>query len=379
LQFAHDRTVIVRELRHAHLELRNTLDAIPSLVAYWDRHLINRFSNRTYQDWFGENPTTHLGRHMHEILGEQRFQNNLPHVQAALRGESRVFEGSTPFKDGSKIRHVLVHYIPDMDDGQVQGFYALVYDVTALKQAEAALKGANHELEAFSYAVAHDLRAPLRAMIGFSDALQEECANQLNDAAREYLQEIIQASKRMGQLIDGLLALSRSTQGALVRDLIDMSRLVESIRTEYGRTEQGRNIDWQIEPGLVVWGDPRMIEMVLRNLIDNACKYAGRVAKPQIRFYSKVESGVRSFCVADNGAGFDMAHSDRLFKPFQRLHRQDEFAGIGIGLATVKRIVQRHGGAIHAVSAPGRGATFYFTLGESPVTGAVYESANITG
>lgn len=368
-----------RELQHAHRELQEILDAMPSLVGYWDKQVVNRFSNHAYQDWFEESAQEIAGKHMCDVLGEKRFQENLPHIQAVFRGEAQAFERSVPSKDGSRIRHVLVHYVPRFEDGAVDGFYALVYDVTALKQTEAALKAANHELEAFSYAVAHDLRSPLRAMIGFSEALQEECAEMVNADAKDYLGEIIKASKRMGQLIDGLLALSRSTQGTVSRERIDMSALVENIRTEYERVDSGRKVQWEIEPDLVAWGDPRMIEMALRNLIDNACKYAGRVAVPRIRFYSQIESGVRSFCIADNGAGFDMAHANRLFKPFQRLHRQDEFAGIGIGLATVKRIVQRHGGTIDAISAPGRGATFYFTLGKSLVTGAVYEPANIAG
>lgn len=368
-----------RELQRAHRELQEIIDAVPSLVGYWDKDVINRFSNRAYGQWFSRPVVTIVGRHMREVMGEKIYCDNLPYVRAVLRGEKQIFERSVPQEDG-RIRHSVVHYVPHWEGETVAGFYALVHDITVLKQTEAALKSANHELEAFSYAVAHDLRAPLRAMIGFSETLQEECAGTLNDESQDALQEIIQASKRMGQLIDGLLALSRSTQGSITREHIDMSALVEAIRAEYERSDSGRKVHWEIEPGLAAWGDVRMVEMLLRNLIDNACKYTGRELQPRVRFGAESHDGERRFFVADNGAGFNMAHLNRLFKPFQRLHRQDEFVGIGIGLATVKRIAQRHGGDIEADSKPGQGATFYFTLGTSQhVIGAVHESAGIVG
>lgn len=233
-----------------------------------------------------------------------------------------------------------------------------------VEERTAELQAANQELESFAYAVSHDLRAPLRAMGGFSQALTEDYGERLEGEARFYLDQIILGSRRMGELIDGLLQLSRCTRGELRRDPVDLSALAENILAELKRLEPARRVAWQIEPGLVARGDARMLEVALRNLIGNAWKYTGDTEAPMIRVYAeeKPENEFRLFFVTDNGAGFDMAHAAKLFQPFQRLHRQEEFPGLGIGLATVQRIIHRHGGTIGAVAAPGRGATFSFSL-----------------
>jgi signal transduction histidine kinase len=231
-----------------------------------------------------------------------------------------------------------------------------------LNQTVAQLQGANQELEAFAYSVSHDLRAPLRAMGGFSEALVEDYGDKLDAEARSYLDEIVIGSRHMGQLIDGLLTLSRSTRGELHHDRVDLSLLAERLRREQEKAEPGRRVEWQIAPGLNTNGDGRMIEVIMRNLLDNAWKYTVGAIEPLIRVYGEQEGSQLFFCVADNGAGFDMAHTEKLFQPFQRLHRQDEFPGIGIGLATAQRIVHRHGGTIEATGAPRQGATFRFSL-----------------
>jgi len=231
-----------------------------------------------------------------------------------------------------------------------------------LNQTVSQLKGANQELDAFAYSVSHDLRAPLRAIGGFSEALVEDFGATLEGEARDYLDEIIIGSRHMAQLIDGLLTLSRSTRGELHRDRMDLSGMAERIRRELALAEPQRRVEWRVEPGLSARGDERMIEVVMRNLLANAWKYTSRLAEPIIRFYVEPEGNELFFCVADNGAGFDMAHAGKLFQPFQRLHRQEEFTGIGIGLATVQRIVHRHGGTINATGAPGKGAIFRFSL-----------------
>lgn len=226
----------------------------------------------------------------------------------------------------------------------------------------AELKAANQELDSFAYAVSHDLRAPLRAMSGFSQALVEDYGGKLDGEARVYLEQIILASKKMGELVDGLLTLSRSTRGERRHDTVDLSALAEILLGELALQEPARRVAWRVEPGLRVEGDNAMIEVVMRNLLGNAWKYTARTAEPLIRVYAEMVDGERFYCVADNGAGFAMAHAGKLFQPFQRLHRQDEFPGIGIGLATVQRIVHRHGGAIRAQGEPGKGATFCFSL-----------------
>jgi PAS domain S-box-containing protein len=233
-----------------------------------------------------------------------------------------------------------------------------------VEERTAELQAANQELESFAYAVSHDLRAPLRAMSGFSQALVEDYGEGLDEGARVYLDQIIFASRRMGELIDGLLQLSRCTRGELRHDPVDLSSLAERIFAELARMEPARRVAWRVEPGLRARGDGRMIEVVLRNLIGNAWKYTAGTEAPMVRVYGEQESQAehRLFHVKDNGAGFNMAHAGKLFQPFQRLHRQEEFPGLGIGLATVQRIIHRHGGSIRAVAAPGQGATFSFSL-----------------
>jgi len=261
-----------------------------------------------------------------------------------------------------------------------EGIAIFSVDITERKQAEesirqlnddlerrvvertAALIAANSELDSFAYAVSHDLRAPLRAMSGFSQALIEDYGSQLPGEARVYLDQIDLASRKMNELIDGLLTLSRSVRGELRHDNVDLSALSERLLAELLRNNPGREMDAEVEAGLRVYGDARMLEAVMRNLLGNAWKYTAYAAAPTIRVYAEERQGVRCFCVADNGAGFDMRHSDRLFQPFQRLHRQEEFPGIGIGLATVQRIVHRHNGVMDARGEPGKGAVFCFTL-----------------
>jgi len=233
-----------------------------------------------------------------------------------------------------------------------------------VEQRTTELKAANQELDAFAYAVSHDLRAPLRAMSGFSQALTEDYSEQLNDEARDYLNEINTASRRMGDLIDGILTLSRCTRGELRRDDVDISAMATRLLEEMFHSEPKRKVTWRVDDKLKAYGDERMLEAVMRNLLGNAWKYSAKKPDANIRVFADlhVHDGLSGFCVADNGAGFDMAHADRLFKPFQRLHRQDEFTGMGVGLATVQRIVHRHGGNIEATAKPGEGATFCFTL-----------------
>lgn len=235
-----------------------------------------------------------------------------------------------------------------------------------VEERTAELMAANKELDAFTYAVSHDLRAPLRAMSGFSQALLEDYGADLNGDAKTYLGHITQASKRMGELVEGLLVLSRTTRYDVQRTTVDLTAIAERVRTELEAAEPDRHVTWDIAGGLEAHGDPRLLGVLMDNLLRNAWKYSGQ--KPQALIRVGVEHGPNGpvFFVADNGAGFDMAHAGKLFQPFQRLHRQDEFPGIGIGLATVQRVVNRHAGTIWGEGVPGKGATFRFTLAPPP-------------
>ena len=226
-----------------------------------------------------------------------------------------------------------------------------------------ALRDAYDELESYSYAVAHDLRSPLRIINGFAQALREDNPG-LDTASQEHLGRIMGASKKMGELIDGLLKLSQYSRGEVQRENVNLSAIATRILEELSVAEPQRAVEWEIEPDLLVQADPALIEALMQNLLNNAWKYTAGVAPARIRVFSREADGGREFCVSDNGTGFDMARASKLFQPFQRLHGPSEFAGLGIGLATARRIVQRHGGELRAEARPGAGATFGFTLGD---------------
>lgn len=337
--------------------------------------------NRGAENIFGYPAAEIVGQTMYALIPPE-YRNDEKKMLAILqRGQSiKHFETERVCKDGSRIA-VSFTISPIRDkQGLIVGASIIARDITDRKLSEARIQelnasleqkvsertaeltAANHELDSFAYAVSHDLRAPLRAMSGFSQALTEDYGSLLQGEARVYLEQIDLASRKMSELIDGLLTLSRSTRGELHHDVMDLSSLSDSLLTELMQNDPGRQVAVQIEPGLQAHGDARMIEVIMRNLLGNAWKYTVHAAAPSISVYAEEQNGERRFCVADNGAGFDMAHANRLFQPFQRLHRQDEFPGIGIGLATVQRIVHRHGGIIEAQGEPGKGAVFCFAL-----------------
>jgi signal transduction histidine kinase len=227
----------------------------------------------------------------------------------------------------------------------------------------AELQAANRELEAFSYSVSHDLRAPLRSIDGFSQAVLEDYAGKLDDQGRDYLSRVRTATQHMGHLIDDLIKLARVARTEMHRESVDLSALAGDVFAELQKSEPDRRVECHIESGLATVGDARLLRVVLDNLLGNAWKFTGKQAHARIVFGTHPqESGEPAFFVRDNGAGFDMTYAGKLFGAFQRLHSLSEFPGTGVGLATVQRIVHRHGGRVWAEGAVGKGATFYFTL-----------------
>jgi len=224
------------------------------------------------------------------------------------------------------------------------------------------LNAANKELEAFSYSVSHDLRAPLRSIDGFSLAMLEDCAAALDQQGREYLERIRVNSQRMAQLIDDLLNLSRVTRCDIQRNPVDLSALASAIAVELQGTSPDRQAEFVIAPSVVAEGDAHLIRVVLENLLGNAWKFTSKQVRTAIEVGAVPHGRTKAFFVRDNGAGFDMAHAGKLFGAFQRIHAATDFEGTGIGLATVQRIIHRHGGRVWAESAVDSGATFYFTL-----------------
>ncbi len=231
-----------------------------------------------------------------------------------------------------------------------------------VRQRTADLEAANRELEAFSYSVSHDLRAPLRHLDGYGAVLREEYGERLDDKGRGYLDRMGAAVRKMDQLINDMLTLAQVSRQGIHTSVVDLSGLADGILAELRQSQPQRSVSAAVAPGIEVQGDPNLLRVVMENLLANAWKYTGKTADAAIAF-GMVEEGGEAVCfVRDNGVGFDMAYADKLFTPFQRLHAAEEFAGTGIGLATVQRIIHRHGGRIWAEGEEGRGAAFYFTL-----------------
>lgn len=243
----------------------------------------------------------------------------------------------------------------------------LVDDLNAstnkIAAANQSLEAVNKELAAFSYSVSHDLRAPLRSIDGFSEALLEDYGDKLDNEAKNYLERIRRATQNMGRLIDDLLSLSQVMKSDFYRQDFDLSAMVHEIAGEIQQKNTLKGLIPDIEDGIVVKADQRLINIVMTNLLDNAWKFTSKSEHPHIEFGANVRNGETVFFVRDNGAGFNMEYVDKIFEAFQRLHRMEEFPGTGIGLATVQRIINRHNGRIWAEGEPGKGATFFFTLG----------------
>lgn len=224
------------------------------------------------------------------------------------------------------------------------------------------LTAANGELESFCYSVSHDLRTPLRGIAGFTSLLEKELGRAAGPAAKQHFERVRAATARMASIIDSLLDLARVNRGELSVEDVDLSVLAREIAAEFDKSRAERAVEWRIEPGLKARGDPKMLRLALQKLLDNAWKFTQRRGDARIEFGFGEHENRRAYFVRDNGAGFEMAYYGKLFQPFERLHCADEFPGTGIGLATVQRVVRRHGGEVWADAAPGRGAAFYFTL-----------------
>jgi PAS domain S-box-containing protein len=328
--------------------------------------------NRGAARIFGYPRNQMIGKAISLLWLPGRHADERANIERLKRGERvQSFETTRRREDGHDI-DVSVTISPIHDSrGGVVGASEVSRDISDRRRAERTLllaqqatELANRELEAFSYSVAHDLRAPLRGIDGFSQALLDEYSANLDDEGRRYLRRVRESAQHMAQLIDGLLSLARITRGELRREHVDLTGLARAT-AERLKSQTERNVEFLIGKDLAAVGDSRLLAAVLDNLLGNAWKFTRDQSRARIEFSSAEREGQRAFMVRDNGAGFDMAFASKLFGVFQRLHTQAEFEGTGIGLATVQRIIARHGGQIWAEAVVGGGATFYFTLDES--------------
>ncbi len=316
-----------------------------------------------------------IGHRLEEWLGRIHLDDREAveaKLEAHLRGESESFESEHRMKLRSgEYRWMLNRGLAVRDDhGAVVRMAGSQADIHERKEAEkelerraAELANSNAELEQFAHSVSHDLRAPLRGINGFSQVLAEDYADRLDDEGRDYLRRVVAASARMGQLIDDILNLSRLARSELRWQRVDLSALVYDVAGEIQDAHPERRVELSVEDGHVVLGDASLLRVVLENLLSNAWKFTKNEAEPRIEFGGYQQNGVSVYYVWDNGVGFDMAYADQLFGDFRRLHSNEEYEGTGIGLATVARIIERHGGEVWAEGEEGRGATFYFKLG----------------
>lgn len=294
---------------------------------------------------------------------------------------AQVLAGAQPtpqtvrmWRSDGQLRWIRATALMETDaQGQPWRMVGTVVDITETKQAEeqlhqtsAQLAASNHELEAFAYSVSHDLRAPLRAIDGFSQALLEDYGDRIDAEGQDYFHRIRHNVHRMGQLIDGLLRLSRISRSAMACQWVDLSALVQDQVAELQQQEPDRCVTLGLTPKLIVWADRALMQVVITNLVHNAWKFTSHHPKAQIAFGSTQHQGEIVYYLHDDGAGFDMAYANQLFGVFQRLHNTNEFPGTGIGLATVQRVIHRHGGRVWAEAAVEQGTTVYFTLPQPP-------------
>lgn len=370
------------ELRIARRMLQLVLDTIPVRVFWKDKDSTYLGCNKLFALDAGLNsPEELVGKTDYDMGWKEQAKSYRNDDAKVIRlGKPKLnYEEPQTTPDGKKI-WLETSKIPLTDsNGNIIGILGTYEDITERKNNEeelqnykqhleemvadrtAALESSNKELESYSYSIAHDLRSPLRSLVGFSQIIAEDAAPKLNEDELDALKRITSAGKHMAELIDDILELSRITRRELKLEPINISAIAHEIANNLTQLNSSRKIEWRIQNNMLNNGDEQLLRLLMQNLIDNAWKFTRDVNEARIDIGQSCENNKCIYYVRDNGVGFDMQYADKIFKPFQRLHA-DEFEGTGIGLATVQRIIQRHGGSVWANTMPGAGTTFYFTL-----------------
>jgi PAS domain S-box-containing protein len=358
------------ERRQAELALREQYELLRTVLAasgdlVFAKDLDGRYlvANEAVARVHGRAAAEIVGRSDAELFGPERAAEMRATDARTLASGATLRVEETAVVGGERRTFRSTRSVLRDAAGRPAGVVGVSMDVTDAQRAAEALRQANRELAATTYSIAHDLRSPLRALDGFSRILEIDHAGQLDAEGIALLRRIRSNSQRMGELIDGILGLARLGQGDLQVRRVELSALAQGVLDELRRAHPDRRVEARVEPGLAAAGDPRLLALVVQNLLENAWKFTRDRDPARIEFGQEAHGGEAAYFVRDNGAGFDPAYAGQLFGAFQRLHRASEFEGHGIGLASVKRVVERHGGRVWADGAEGRGATFYFTLG----------------
>jgi PAS domain S-box-containing protein len=378
--------LLVEGERRIRRVLENTSDLVTFIDVVDDTHFVCDSVNPAVARSTGLDPGHLVGKSPEQALPAPVAAMMVPRLTACVRSRQVMqYETEVPLPAGRRWYSTVLVPLVDDATGRVAQIAQIARDITEQKVAEAEIRtlarelerrveertaelaAANQELEAFAYSVSHDLRAPLRAIDGFSQALLEDYLERLDELGRDYLGRVRAATRRMGELIDALLELSRVSRGELVREDVDLSTMIAQSARQHLAADPGRDVALDVAGDVHVRADRRLLRVLVDNLVGNAVKYTRGVERAHIRFARERQGDEDVYVVRDDGAGFDPEYAGKLFQPFARLHRSDEFEGHGIGLATVHRIVRRHGGRVWAEGAVGRGAAFYFTLGRPEV------------